>query len=223
MAPGALPYDDTVHFIGTDRSARTGSYATRPAGEEVMLAYFGGKLAIELEQRNELESLRARRADADIRQHAFRMASVAASARHGVSDPWARGSYSAALPGKAHGREQLNETLNEQIFFAGEACSLDYFGTIHGAWHSGVSAAKQALVESDRLEQQPRHRPARLRDDGIRIADQFEGQYQAAAREIVFPGAMIAHDAPARFAVPARRRRPAADGPQARGAVPDPA
>jgi monoamine oxidase len=145
MAPGALPYDDTVHFIGTDRSARTASYATRPSGEELLLAYFGGKLAIELEQRRELEAFArdelngifGSRFSDDIR-HTFSTA--------WVGDPWARGSYSVALPGKAHAREQLNEALNEQIFFAGEACSLDYFGTIMGAWNSGVSAAQKALA-----------------------------------------------------------------------------
>lgn len=144
MAPGALPYEGTVHFIGTDRSARTGSYATRPSGEEVLLGYFGGKLAMELEQRNELEAF-ARDELSRIFGSRFPDAIRHTLSTAWGSDPWARGSYSAALPGKAHGREQLNEPLNDRIFFAGEACSLEHFGTIHGAWHSGVSAAEKAL------------------------------------------------------------------------------
>lgn len=145
MAPGRLPYEDTVHFIGTDSTARTAAYSTRPSGEDVLLAYFGGKLAIELEQRNELEVF-ARDELSRIFGSRFLDGIRHTLSTAWVSDPWARGSYSAALPGKAHGREQLNEPLNEQIFFAGEACSLDSFGTIHGAWHSGVSAAEKALA-----------------------------------------------------------------------------
>jgi monoamine oxidase len=145
MAPGRLPYEDAVHFIGTDRSARTAAYSTHPSDEDVLLAYFGGNLAIELEQRNELEAFARDELSAifgsrfpdDIRQ-------TLSTAWAG--DLWARGSYSAALPGKAHEREQLNEALNERIFFAGEACSLDYFGTIMGAWHSGVTTAEKALL-----------------------------------------------------------------------------
>ena len=56
MAPGALPYEGSVHFPGTDRSVRTASYQTRPLEREVLLAYFGGGFARELEERNELES-----------------------------------------------------------------------------------------------------------------------------------------------------------------------
>ncbi|HKE93794.1 MAG TPA: FAD-dependent oxidoreductase, partial [Povalibacter sp.] len=61
-------------------------------------------------------------------------------------DPWSLGSYSAALPGKARLREQLSQPLQNRVFFAGEACSVDAFGTIHGAWNSGVEAADKALT-----------------------------------------------------------------------------
>jgi monoamine oxidase len=42
-------------------------------------------------------------------------------------------------------REVLNQPVGERMFFAGEACSVEHFGTIHGAWESGVHAAAQAL------------------------------------------------------------------------------
>jgi monoamine oxidase len=38
-------------------------------------------------------------------------------------------------------RERLTEPLGERVFFAGEACSTDYFGTINGAWRTGVAVA----------------------------------------------------------------------------------
>jgi hypothetical protein len=42
-------------------------------------------------------------------------------------------------------RRVFSETLHERIFFAGEACSIEFFGTIHGAWFSAVAAARRAL------------------------------------------------------------------------------
>ena len=53
-----------------------------------------------------------------------------------VGDPWARGSYSAARPGYAHCRSVLARPVAERIFFAGDACTVDTFGAINGAWAS---------------------------------------------------------------------------------------
>lgn len=144
MAPGALPFEGSTHFIGTDRTPRTGSYQTRPSGQEILLAYFGGGLALELEQRGELEAF-AREQLADIFGADFLTAIRRTSRTGWAGDRWSRGAYSAALPGKAHLREQLNMPVADRIFFAGEACSLDSFGTAHGAWRSGVEAAKRAV------------------------------------------------------------------------------
>lgn len=51
-------------------------------------------------------------------------------------DPYSRGAYSLARPGEAHCREQLAISLEEKLYFAGEATSLTAFGTAHGAWES---------------------------------------------------------------------------------------
>jgi monoamine oxidase len=140
MAPGALPYEGSVHFLGTDRSVRTASYQTRPLEREVLLAYFGGGFARELEERNELESF-ALDELAGIFGSEFRSQVRRIVHSEWTRDPWSRGAYSAALPGRAHLRERLTEPLGERVFFAGEACSTDYFGTINGAWRTGVAAA----------------------------------------------------------------------------------
>ncbi|HEY4367304.1 MAG TPA: NAD(P)/FAD-dependent oxidoreductase [Steroidobacteraceae bacterium] len=145
MPSQALPFAGTVHFLGTDRSSRTGSYATRPAGQGVLLGFFGGSLSAELEQRGELEIFARDELSgifgSDFLQDIGRTVSTSWS-----MDPWSRGSYSAALPGKALAREQLSQPLAGRIFFAGEACSTEYFGTIHGAWYSAVAAAERALA-----------------------------------------------------------------------------
>ena len=145
MEPGAMPFADTVHFIGSDASSRTGSYATRPAGQDVLLAFYGGDFAMELEQRGELERF-ARDELSGILGTQFATRLQAAVSTTWLSDEWSRGAYSAALPGKAHMRERLQEPVAERLFFAGEACSVDYFGTVMGAWNSGIGAAERALA-----------------------------------------------------------------------------
>ncbi len=144
MQPGALPYEGTTHFIGTDQRSHTCSYQVRPAGQEALLAYFGGRFAQDLEKRGELEQF-ALEELAGIFGGEF-VRKITASLTVGWSeDPCSRGSYSAARPGRAHMREVLSQPIGERIFFAGEACSVEHFGTIHGAWESGVRAAGKAL------------------------------------------------------------------------------
>lgn len=145
MTPGSLPYGDTVHFVGTDTTARTASYVTRPAGKEVLLAYFGGSLAAGLERAGELESF-ARAELAGIFGTEFPSRIVRSVSTGWSTDPWSLGSYSVALPGRAHLRERLSEPVHDRVFFAGEACSIEHFGTVHGAWHSAVDAARRALA-----------------------------------------------------------------------------
>ena len=144
MEPGALPFEGTTHFTGTDQKAHTCSYQVRPAGHEVLLAYFGGRFARDLERRGELEQFAREELGAIFGSEFTRR--ITASLTVGWSeDPWSRGSYSAARPGRAHMREVLNQPVGERMFFAGEACSVEHFGTIHGAWETGVRAAAQAL------------------------------------------------------------------------------
>ena len=77
----------------------------------------------------------------DIRK---RMAPLAATAWQ--QDPWSRGSYAFALPGHADDRAVLVAPVDDRLFFAGEACSPNFFSTAHGAWLSGIAAAEAALA-----------------------------------------------------------------------------
>ena len=147
LEPGALPPGDMLHFIGSDRTSRTGSYALRPAGHELLLAYFGGSFARELELNHELESF-AREELAGIFGNELIRKIRRATHTSWAGDPFARGSYSAARPGYAHLREQLSVPIEGKIFFAGEACSIRDFGTIHGAWLSGEGAARAIARET---------------------------------------------------------------------------
>ena len=62
------------------------------------------------------------------------------------ADPFSRGSYSCALPGKADCRAALAAPVDNRLFFAGEACSPGDYSTAHGAYLTGVAAADQAIA-----------------------------------------------------------------------------
>ncbi|MGI9351503.1 MAG: flavin monoamine oxidase family protein [Rhizobiaceae bacterium] len=55
------------------------------------------------------------------------------------------GSYSFARPGYAGAREILAETVDERLFFAGEATMPNTFATVHGAYLSGKETAQKVL------------------------------------------------------------------------------
>ncbi|HXV24631.1 MAG TPA: NAD(P)/FAD-dependent oxidoreductase [Alphaproteobacteria bacterium] len=57
-------------------------------------------------------------------------------------DPFVRGYVSAALPGLADARLNLLRPIDDRLFFAGEATSLNFMGDVHGAWLSGIEAAE---------------------------------------------------------------------------------
>jgi monoamine oxidase len=62
------------------------------------------------------------------------------------ADEWSLGSYSHASPGGAAGRTQLATPINNQIFFAGEALSVNSAQMLHGAYATGLTAAGQVLA-----------------------------------------------------------------------------
>jgi monoamine oxidase len=143
--PDEFPADR--HTLGHDDRTATGSYQLRPHGWPMIAGYFGGKLAIELERAG-AEAMAAFALDElagifgnDIRP---RLSLLAAS--HWVGDPFARGSYSYSLPGRAGERARLAAPVDNRLFFAGEACSPAYFSTAHGAFLTGIAAADAALV-----------------------------------------------------------------------------
>ena len=60
-----------------------------------------------------------------------------------ASDPFAYGSYSYnAVGSNRDTRLELAKPIAGRVFFAGEATSADYAATVHGAYLSGVQAAK---------------------------------------------------------------------------------
>jgi monoamine oxidase len=149
---GILPeIGDNAYLIGSTRRRETASYQVRPLGRPVISCFFGGRWAAELEEEG-AAAMAAFAADelarlfgGDIRRQIAPLA-VTAWRR----DPWARGSYSYALPGHADDRAVLAAPVEDRLFFAGEACSPNFFSTAHGAWLTGLAAADSALASLGR-------------------------------------------------------------------------
>jgi monoamine oxidase len=136
---------DSRLFGRTDRSA-TGVYHFRPFGRPQIEAYFGGAFAAELETAGGAAFLEFATAELVglLGTDFLRRLKPVGLHRWGV-DPFSRGSYSYARPGKADCRRALAAPVDDRLFFAGEACSLNDFSTAHGAYLTGVAAADQVI------------------------------------------------------------------------------
>jgi len=144
---GALPgIEHDIYLLGSTISRETMSYQVRPLDRPAIYCFFGGRFAAALEREGQAAMFSfaagelTRLLGNDIGK---RMAPLASTAW--LQDPWARGSYSYALPGHADDRAVLAAPVGDRLFFAGEACSPNFFSTAHGAWLSGITAAEAAL------------------------------------------------------------------------------
>jgi monoamine oxidase len=81
----------------------------------------------------------------DLRKHA---AGTIATAW--TTDPWTRGSYSCALPGHGRQRSVLARPIEDRLFFAGEATTIGDHACCHGAFNSGIRAAREIRNSLDR-------------------------------------------------------------------------
>jgi monoamine oxidase len=138
--PGIFPEEGHL-FGATDRVA-TGSYDLRPFGQPCIEAFFGGKLARELADKDELAAFAVDELVA-LMGSDFRSKIHPLAASAWTNDRFSRGSYSYALPGYSQSRATLAEPVGGRLFFAGEATSISFFSTAHGAFESGMRAAAE--------------------------------------------------------------------------------
>jgi monoamine oxidase len=136
-----------VRLIGETNETRTGTYQLAPFGTPVIEGYYGGTLAQDLENAGAEAAMAF--AVEELERHLGR--DIARRLTLGAWSSWskahyARGSYSYAVPGGSPSREILAETVDGRLFFAGEACSVTRFSTAHGAFETGVKAAKEAAL-----------------------------------------------------------------------------
>ncbi|RZM23403.1 MAG: FAD-dependent oxidoreductase, partial [Sphingomonas sp.] len=67
-------------------------------------------------------------------------------------EPYIGGSYSHARIGRADQRAILTASVDGRIHFAGEACHPFDFSTAHGAYETGVTAARAVIGEAATIE-----------------------------------------------------------------------
>jgi monoamine oxidase len=141
--PFGMPADSFVR--GRHDTSRTSSLQIRPFGRDIVSCYFGGRFARELEEQGTMiEAAREELINAFGSKVVQHLSEPCATAW--FLDPDSRGSYSAALPGHGHRRADLAAPLGDRLFFAGEACSPDFFSTCHGGYLSGIAAADAAAA-----------------------------------------------------------------------------
>jgi len=131
------------HNVWNDDGEAAGFEAST-MGQNIAIVFTGGRHAIWLEKQGQqaghdyaLDRI-AEVFGNDIRKHATRSIVTA-----WTTEPWTKGSYSCALPGQAHQREVLARPLEDRLFFAGEATTVGDNSTCHGAFRSGIRAARE--------------------------------------------------------------------------------
>ncbi len=148
--PEALPKDGNLR--GATMRTAMGSYHLRPFGQASIEGYFGGSFAQELEDAGP-GAFAAQSIDeiAALLGNDFRHKLKPLAESRWSHDPFARGSYSHALPGHADKRAVLAAPVDGRLFFAGEATSPNFFSTAHGARDSGERAAGEVRAKVTHL------------------------------------------------------------------------
>jgi monoamine oxidase len=140
-------FEKESRLFGVKNDSRTAAYHIRPFGRPMIEAFFGGSNARELERAGEgafFDFAVAQLTGQFGNNFAKRIRPLCVH-RWGA-DPFARGAYSYAVPGKVDCRAVLAAPVDNRLFFAGEACSKDSYSTAHGAFFTGIAAAKRAIA-----------------------------------------------------------------------------
>jgi monoamine oxidase len=137
---------ERTEFLQQKRDDGRGmSYLTRHWDSHVCIGFSAGRFAHELEAAGEAATIEHALTElttmlgGDLRRQFDRGAATA-----WASDPFARGSYSHCLPGRYGARALLTRPVGGRIVFAGEHTEQSAYGTLHGAYLSGLRAAREA-------------------------------------------------------------------------------
>jgi monoamine oxidase len=148
--PEALPSEGNLR--GATMRTEMGTYHMRPFGQPCIEGFFGGRFARALEDAGD-GAIAAHSIDeiAGFLGNDFRRKLRPLQESRWAHDPFARGSYSHALPGHADKRAVLATPVDNRLFFAGEATSPNFFSTAHGARDSGERVAREVMGAGTKL------------------------------------------------------------------------
>jgi monoamine oxidase len=129
-----------AHLVGNPYTVCTASHRLSPFGLPIIESFFGGDCAEALEvgdaSQFAIDELVA------LLGSDWRRRLTPRGVTRWRQVPYIGGSYSHAKVGQAHQRKVLAKPVDDRLFFAGEACHSSDFSTAHGAYETGVAAAR---------------------------------------------------------------------------------
>jgi monoamine oxidase len=118
-----------------------------PGGENLCIGFVGGSRAWELERAGEKAAIAfATDQLTSLIGTDVRRCICKGKMTTWGSNPWTRGAYAAARPGRHKARSVLRHPLGDRVFFAGEALGGQYPALLSGAHISGETAARQVAA-----------------------------------------------------------------------------
>lgn len=134
-------------LFGSTEQSGTGTYHMRPFGRPLIECFYAGQCARDLEAGGAKAFFNFAVEELTKYLGSELAKRVKPSLMHSWGkDPFARGSYSYAVPGAAYERAVLAAPVDGRLFFAGEACSAHDFSTAHGGYLTGIAAAEQVIA-----------------------------------------------------------------------------
>ena len=146
----AIAFDHNVfcqedeHLAFAHNTAETARFQICPFGQNIAVAYMAGEFAekVTIEGSEAMNDFALSQLigvfGANIQKSLIGIQSTG-----WFVDPHIGGGYSSARPGCADARFTLSEPIAERLYFAGEAHTIDAYGTVHGAYRSGVDTARR--------------------------------------------------------------------------------
>ena len=142
--PLGLQRDDVV--FEKSNGARTAALLANVSGTNLHLVTVAGDFGRDLSAQGEAAMVDfAREWLASLFGPSVRGLIKRSAATRWNEEPFVLGGFSAAPPGQDDSRRVLMEPLAGKLWFAGEAVHSTHWGTVQGAWESGVRAAESAL------------------------------------------------------------------------------
>ncbi|MBI1252990.1 MAG: NAD(P)-binding protein [Hyphomonas sp.] len=144
---GLLENAFVTRAIDEPLPARSAFFLSFPIGFDLCVGFVGGSHAWEIEKAGEEAAIAfaidelASMLGSDVRRHIRK-----GRMTNWGSNPWTRGAYAAARPGRHAARAVLSSPLGDRVFFAGEALGGAYPALLSGAHMSGEAAARQAAA-----------------------------------------------------------------------------
>ena len=141
---GALLGHPDASFVHTNDPHFPAWWSPVPMQTPLAVAWVGGPPAIPIDDQSRAQLVG--RARASLRSLGARAPKVHGAWLHDWRhDPFARGAYAFPRVGAADAGERLARPIDRTLFFAGEATSRDYAGTVEGAIETGERAARSIL------------------------------------------------------------------------------